>query len=87
MLKEIREDPERGFFCLDWSNDVEPFIIYGSEMEDNYQRIEAILTPCNSIKTELGDHEGFDVIDQDCNPSLEAQKAYMRESQVLLLVN
>ena len=88
MLREIREDPDRGFFCLDWDAD-EPFEIYGSEMEDNYQRIEALLAPCNSINTELGVEglTGYDSVDQDCNPSLTDQITYMRESQVLLLVN
>ena len=65
LLSEIKTDLQRDFFCLDW-NDSEPFEIYGSELEDNYQRIEIILTPCNSVKTELGDHEGFNIISPNC---------------------
>lgn len=51
-------------------------------MEDNYQRIEALLAPCNSINTELGVEglEGYDSVDKDCNPNLADQITYMRES-------
>lgn len=64
-------------------------MIYGSELEDNYQRIEALLAPCNSINTELGvaGLEDYDTIDKDCNPNLADQIDYLREVQVLLLVN
>lgn len=29
LLKEIREDPERGLFCIDWNNEDEPIEIAG----------------------------------------------------------
>ena len=31
LLSEIRKDPDRGFYCIDW-NDDDPYQIYGSEV-------------------------------------------------------
>ena len=39
ILEEIKADPDRGFYCLDW-DESEPFEIYGNENDDNYQRLE-----------------------------------------------
>ena len=46
----MKEDPERGFFCLDYSDDLK---IFGNENTSDYQRIEIILMPCNSKKTDI----------------------------------
>ena len=35
LLKEIRSDPERGFYCLDW-DEKDPIEIYGHENQDNH---------------------------------------------------
>ena len=29
MLADIRADPKRDFFCLDWDEDSEPYNVYG----------------------------------------------------------
>ena len=57
----IRDDPKRGFFCLDWTADYE---IYGNERNDQYQRVEVVLNPCNYLHTEFGYEE--DSIDPEC---------------------
>ena len=45
-LKEIRNDPERGFYCPDW-NAEDDYEIYGQEIDDDYKRLEVIFMPCN----------------------------------------
>ena len=41
-------------YCIDW-NDDEPFEIIGeSSHDDDYARIDVILSPCNYLHTELG---------------------------------
>ena len=46
LLDSIKKDDNRGFYCIDW-DDEEPFEIYGSNLEADYQRMEMILVPCN----------------------------------------
>ena len=57
----IKDDPKRGFYCLDWTDDI---LLYGNEKNEDYQRIEVVLTPCNYLHTHLG-FEG-DSIHPDC---------------------
>ena len=57
MLEQIKSDPERDFFCLDY-NDDDPFTVYGDENDDNYQRLELLFLPCNSIALDTGILEG-----------------------------
>ena len=45
-LEEIRNDPERGFYCPDW-NAEDDYEIYGQEIDDDYKRLEVIFMPCN----------------------------------------
>ena len=41
---EIKNGTGRGMFCLDYSDDV---LIYGNEKNEEYQRLEIVLVPCN----------------------------------------
>ena len=68
MLRDIRADPERGMFCLDWDNN-EPIEIIGSDIDDDYTRLEVNLVPCNYMHTQLG-YQG-DTINPECNGSLD----------------
>ena len=36
LLKEIREDPDRGFLCIDWDDKIEPISITGKSSNDNF---------------------------------------------------
>ena len=62
---DIKENPKRGMFCLDWTEDQ---LLYGNEKNEEYQRIELVITPCNYLHTHLG-YEG-DSIHPDCIPDL-----------------
>ena len=84
-LEDIKSDPNRDFFCFDWE-DENPFEIYGSEVEDSYQRVEMLLLPCNQLGSELGKREG-ETISEKCNTSLEEQIKYIGQSQIQVLVN
>ena len=53
-LNAIRNDPERGMLCIDWDNEKQPISIMGDEGEDNYQRLDIILVPCNYVHTSFG---------------------------------
>ena len=52
LMKEIQDDPNRDFYCIDWNAD-ESIEVYGNENEANYQRLEVILMPCNNLKTDI----------------------------------
>ena len=56
--KRIKDDPKRGFFCLDW-DDNDPFTINGNENNVNYSRLEFILVPCNYVHAEFGETDDF----------------------------
>ena len=56
MLKALREDPERGMYCIDWVDD-DPIEVFGYEFDDNYTAIDVILVPCNYLHTMNG-HQG-----------------------------
>ena len=56
LLQSIREDPDRGMFCIDW-NDDDPIELINSEQDDDYARIDITVAPCNYLHTMLG-YEG-----------------------------
>ena len=60
-IAEIKRNPKRGMFCLDKEVDIR---VYGNERNDNYQRLELVLVPCNYIHTHLG-YEG-DSVHPEC---------------------
>ena len=65
----MRDDPDRGMLCVDWNDPNVPIKIKGDEVNDNYQRFEAGLYPCNYVHTRLG-WDG-DSIHPECVQSLE----------------
>ena len=73
-MERIKNDPARGFFCIDWI-DGEPFEVYGHESEDDYQRLEVILLPCNYVHTSFG-YEG-DSVSPECIGDLDEQIKYL----------
>lgn len=65
-------DPERGLFCLDWDK-LRDLEIYGSENEDEHQRLEFLMLPCNYL------HKGYaeDTIHPECIADLKSQQDYL----------
>ena len=51
-------------YCLDWEDEVEDKLIYGHSKNDEYQRLDIVLVPCNYVHSYLG-YEG-DSISKEC---------------------
>ena len=83
-LQAIRKDPNRGFYCIDWDTTDQKSEIWGTEQADDYQRFDLMITPCNYINS---DSETTDTVSDECITDINAQKAYMDQSQWILLVN
>ena len=47
VVNRIKEDGERGMYCLDYESD--DLVIYGDETNSNFQRLEILLLPCNYL--------------------------------------
>ena len=71
LLQSITEDPNRSFYCIDWTDDLE---IYGDLAQDS-SFIEIFLTPCNYLFTEWG-YTG-DKVNDKCEWDLKAQQEYI----------
>ena len=71
-FESITSDPKRGMFCIDWSKER---LIYGNENNQNFQRIDILMNPCNYLHTHIG-YEG-DTIDPECIADLEKQIEYL----------
>ena len=68
MLKAVRNNPNRGFLCVDWTDD-DPIEFVGQSNDDDYTRFEVAIVPCNYIHIELG-FRG-DSIHPECEEELE----------------
>lgn len=79
--KEINSSPKRGFMCIDFEEG-ENLKIYGNERNDEYQRIEIVLVPCNYLHSHLGYR--LDRIHEDCVADLDKQIEYLGSIDVLL---
>ena len=77
----INNDPKRGFYCIDWDDD-KPFEIYGQTSGLNYQRLEAILVPCNYVHKEFG--EVGDYVREECKSDLDSQINYLGNLNVII---
>ena len=78
-IEEIKKDESRGMYCLEPSADIE---IYGHEKNENYQRLEIVMLPCNYVHTHLG-YEG-DSVHPECDADLEEQIKYLGPLDVML---
>ena len=64
-FEQLKNDPKRGMFCLDDPDEgEEEDTIYGNENNDNFQRTEIVLLPCNYVHSYMG-YKG-DTIHPEC---------------------
>ena len=64
-FSQIKNGEIDGMYCLDWEDDdAEDKLIYGQTKNDEYQRLDIILVPCNYVHSYLG-YEG-DFISDEC---------------------
>ena len=71
-------------YCVDWKED-EPFELFGTYEEDDYQRFDAILTPCNYLHT-MHDYQG-DSVSPECVGDLTEQVKYLGPSHAIVYLN
>ena len=57
LLESIKADPKRGLFCMDDEEEAK-YELFGNDQLENYQRVELVVMPCNSINTDAGLIEG-----------------------------
>ena len=69
-LEAILSNPKRGLYCFD-DKAMEGVEIYGDELNEEHQRIEFLLLPCNYLHTDTG-WKG-DKIHPECIHYLEEQ--------------
>ena len=49
-------------YCLDWEDDVEDLLIYGSTNEESYSTFEMVLAPCSYLHKE----DETDFVSDEC---------------------
>ena len=71
-------------YCIDWEDPegTGDLLIYGNEKNNEYQRIEVVLVPCNYQHTKWG-YTG-DKISPKCNPDRDAQIKYLGPTEFLI---
>ena len=82
VFNNIMDDEERGFYCIDWSEEIR---LYGYEGSSFYQALELILLPCNYLHTYLGYTE--DKIADGCHADLQAQRDYLGPINFIVYAN
>lgn len=73
-LEAIRASEDLDFLCIDWPED-DPYLIYGSTHETNYQLLEFIMTPCNYAHKEFSE-VGLEV-GEECIRDRDQQLEYL----------
>lgn len=81
-LKSIREDPKRGLYCIDWTDDL---YIMGEKKNPQYQRIELLFVPCNYIHQYYGYTE--DSVSDECIRDIKKQQEYLTSLKFLIYFN
>ena len=79
----MKDDPDRGMLCIDWDDD-DPIEIYKTESDNDYQRLEIFLLPCNYLNSEFGN---VDSVKPECVTDLEEQIKYLGPIHWQLYVN
>ena len=69
MLESMKKDPDRGLYCFDWDKIGEEIDVWSVTEDDDYQRWEFVLLPCNYIHAEFGDIG--DTMDPRCIEDLD----------------
>ena len=67
LLNAVRSNPDRGFLCIDWTDD-NPVEFVGESNDNDYTRLDVMIVPCNYIHIEMG-YEG-DSVYPECEGDL-----------------
>ena len=84
-LQTFKFSEKRHLYCLDWENlDEDEVGVWGVTNDENYQRWEFVLVPCNYIHREFGDIG--DSIHEECEANLQKQMDYLGNMKVSMYV-
>ena len=84
-LNDFIQDEKKHLYCLDWDQLNESEVsIWGIENDNNYQRWEFALLPCNYVHTQLGDIG--DSVHPECIPDHQKQMDYLGNMLVSMYV-
>ena len=81
----MKESETRGLFCVDFEQLDEELAIWSIEDDDNYQRIEIILLPCNYVHAEFGHTDDF--VRPECIRDLEEQRNYLGNMKSMVYIS
>ena len=85
-LEKYKGSGKQFLFCLDWDNiEIGDIAVWGVSNDDNYQRWEFVLLPCNYVHKEFGD--GNDTVHEQCNSNHDDQMAYLGNMNVVMYVS
>ena len=83
LLEKYRTDPDKYLYCIDWKKVGDKITIWGSQAnQENYQRLEFVLVPCNYVHSYYG-YEG-DFIADGCIADLTKQVEYLNNMRMLV---
>jgi len=85
MLESMRSDPDRGLYCFDWETIGKEIDIWSVTEDEDYQRWEFVLLPCNYIHAEFNDVG--DTVHPDCIADEVAQQTYLGNMKSIIYID
>ena len=81
LLAKYKNGRDRYFFCIEWDSiEDDTLSVWGHEEDENYQRWEFLLLPCNYIHSYMGYNK--DKQHPDCIANQTAQMKYLENMKV-----
>ena len=86
VIKYYKEaDSDKRLFCIDWDDYNDGTIsVWGVENDDNYQRFEFNLVPCNYVHAQIVSTN--DTVHPECNADRDIQMKYLGNMVVKMYV-
>ena len=85
MLESMNRSQTRGIFCLDWTKLGDIVEIWSVEDDENYQRFDFAILPCNYVHWEFGDVG--DSVAAGCIADLEKQQNYLGNMKAIIYMS
>ena len=81
----MKKSEARGLFCPDWQQLDDELAIWSIEDDDNYQRLELVLLPCNYVHAEFGPTD--DYVRPGCIGDLDQQRGYLGNMKSIVYIS
>ena len=81
----MKTQKERGLYCFDWDALSDDLVIQSIEDDNNYQRIELLVLPCNYIHKEFGNVG--DSIAPECIADQKKQQEYLGNMRSMVYIS